>query len=224
MITLPTIVVLPYLSPNGCFGAVVLMVPMPELLPCSYQCILSSTSLFSYCMYGTGTKPLKSHGIRETKTRDRLCDIARSNNGSFCIHSTTTKSKMGRLSRGQDLALPTLTIFSVVLSLLGSSTINRRFFGENKIGTYERILVFMSTFDLFCSSSFVLQQFVTPKGTSHFSIGNDKTCRAMDVMFQISYAGFLYYTMLSFYYWLTISMEFPKTGLPAMLIRSCTSS
>ena len=138
---------------------------------------------------------------------------------------------MTQMTDMQGLSLALLSILASSLSIMGSSAIIHSILyqyrhggcpsssGRNShihrgIQTYERLLLSMSFCDVFCSAVFVLQAFMTPKGSfGPLSIGNNNTCRAIGTMNQVGFAAFIYYAMLSYYYVLTIRFSIKNDTL-----------
>ncbi|KAG7365291.1 hypothetical protein IV203_038494 [Nitzschia inconspicua] len=110
-------------------------------------------------------------------------------------------------------------ILSVVSSLLILSSVrrkrssqqrrdrNRPHKNQNKLGTYERLLVGMSVFDVISTTTVIWSPFLAPSGywwPSKHPFGNANTCRFAGTMVQLSLANIYYYGCLGIYFFLTI--------------------
>ncbi|KAG7346118.1 hypothetical protein IV203_005186 [Nitzschia inconspicua] len=123
----------------------------------------------------------------------------------------------------QVIPLALLPIFPGILSVLSSllilSSIRRKrsiqqcrdrkrpHANQNKLGTYERLLVGMSVFDVISTTTFIWSPFLAPSGywwPSKHPFGNANTCRFAGTMVQLSLANMYYYGCLGIYFLLTI--------------------
>lgn len=122
----------------------------------------------------------------------------------------------------QERAVCLITFVPAFFSIIGSSLIlhsikaqsQRARGGRNHgaLGTYERIILAMSVYDVVASVVYVLQPFLTPGRIWPTYTGNATTCRVMGTIFQVSSSAMIYYGMLSYYYLLTIRFKItPRT-------------
>ena len=138
---------------------------------------------------------------------------------------------MGYLSLHQAILLVVINCISATLSIVGSSTIiysvqkqlqlppdtgrSRRSLRQNNVctenRTYLRLLFGMSCFDIIASLNVMAQPFmVDVESTYPLAFGNRSTCTLTGCFQQISFAGFIYYGMLSFFYLFSVRFGFTK--------------
>lgn len=119
--------------------------------------------------------------------------------------------KTSSLSDSQEIAISLLLLISMLLSVLGSSTIIFKIFkSRKKLMAYERIMLCLSFSDILASLSFALTPFLMPEGLSVWSVGNQTTCSALGFLTQLGFAVIGNNLILSIYFLLTIKFGVKK--------------
>ena len=120
--------------------------------------------------------------------------------------SYVDESEISSLTDAQEIAVTLLSIPSACLSILGSSLIIYLFIKSEHKTPYKRLLLGMSLCDIVISFGVPFQWILVPQATSQrvWAVGNDATCTALGIWWQLSFSAFWYNGMLTFYYLLTI--------------------
>jgi uncharacterized membrane protein YozB (DUF420 family) len=115
-------------------------------------------------------------------------------------------SEISSLSDAQVKVISILPIIPALGSLCASILIVTVILRSRKRTVYRRLLLGTSCCDI-CQSLFTpMQAFLLPRETSQrvWAFGNDATCSMMGFMSQFTFSIFIYSTMLSFYFLLTV--------------------
>jgi len=118
------------------------------------------------------------------------------------------------LSNSQEIVLIVFQIISAILSLIGSCTIVfkivKGMVGKQKTTPYDRIILGLSSTDIFGNITYIIAPFLLPKETSLrvSAMGNNTTCSFLGFMMQFASAGAMWYScILSYYYLLTVRYQ-----------------
>lgn len=143
-------------------------------------------------------------------------------NDTTTINGTTTIAEgiegpvnISDLSDAQEILLSFLQIISAMLSLIGSCVIVYKVLKKvNSIQTtttpYERIILGLSSLDVFASITFALSPFLLSSENSQrvWAIGTKNTCTMLGFMSQlVCFWAVWYNVLLSFYFLLTVRFQ-----------------
>ena len=119
--------------------------------------------------------------------------------------STARENAIQTFSNDQSKILSLIPLPPALLSILGSTCIIasiRR--SKKRKGTYERIMLIMSVYDMLFTIVLVISPFLTYSDKWWRSFGTPQTCNLIGTLFQMSLSNMMYYGALSFYFLLTI--------------------
>ena len=112
---------------------------------------------------------------------------------------------MAPLSKAQEIVLISLSSFSGALSMCGSVCIIILATKRRERGTYHRLLMALSVFDMIHSLVNICQPFLLPASSERiWTIGNDRTCSMVGFFNQLSTTVSIYNVVLNLHYLLTI--------------------
>lgn len=126
-----------------------------------------------------------------------------------------TISNTGKgLTDTQEIFLSLLTIFSSILSIIGSSLIIFRILKwEERLGSYHRIIFGLSCADLIGSIMHIMEPFLVPADSPEARVwakGTKATCSFLGFLSQLSISVIAYNSFLSCYYLVTIRFGVKK--------------
>lgn len=120
--------------------------------------------------------------------------------------TTLDSEDISPLSRTQDIILSAAPILPSLLSIWGSANIIYMVLRSDKKSVYRRILFGISCSDLLSSLIIPFQTALLPQESSQraWAIGTDSSCSALGFLQQLASMNVWYYSMLSFYFLLTV--------------------
>jgi len=128
--------------------------------------------------------------------------------------TTATEAPMhDGVSDGQEMAMSVLQIASATLSLIGSCTIAYKILKSHSrtqyTPPYDRIILGLSSCDIFSSAAFILGPFLIPRSSERvWAMGTGTTCTGLGFLTQLAFGWAIWYNaVLSFYYLLTVRFQ-----------------